>query len=196
MDNFVRDVDLIQRQKKYYLLDYIRSRAEGDRQGQFLNTGIYGTSNTKWDMKIRPLSISTWEREVFAVVSSNTSNKVQVGWLTTQEHGYNYRAINCSCSFSAGLGTSDCVIIGSSSITTNYPFYIFAQNDRGTQGCDTYMRLYYAKIWNGGKLVRDYIPAQRIKDGVVGMYDKVSQTLFVNGSSNAGFVAGNIIGKF
>lgn len=34
--------------------------------------------------------------------------------------------------------------------------------------------VYFARIWQGGELVRDYVPCERLKDGAVGFYDLVT----------------------
>lgn len=47
--------------------------------------------------------------------------------------------------------------------------------------------IYYCKIWQGGNLVRNYIPVK--KDGVGYLYDKVSKTLFANSGSGS-FIIG------
>ena len=39
-------------------------------------------------------------------------------------------------------------------------------------------KLYYCKIWNGGELVRDYVPYKQ--NDVIGLYDNVSNTFFAN----------------
>ena len=56
--------------------------------------------------------------------------------------------------------------------------------NRLTAGC----RLYSAKIWKNGVLVRDYVPAVRDSDSVVGLYDRVSNTFTTKsaGSLTAG----------
>lgn len=49
-------------------------------------------------------------------------------------------------------------------------------------------KFYYAKIWDNGTLVRDYIP---VRVGTTGyMYDKVSGQLFGNAGSGS-FTYGN-----
>lgn len=52
-------------------------------------------------------------------------------------------------------------------------------------------RIYYADIVKNGVYKRIFIPAKRLSDNAVGMYDTVSRTFFA--SSNANFTAGPII---
>lgn len=51
--------------------------------------------------------------------------------------------------------------------------------------------LYYCKIYKNNKLVRDFVPAQRDEDSVVGLYDKVSKMFFVN-NGTGNFVSGGV----
>lgn len=51
------------------------------------------------------------------------------------------------------------------------------------------MTLYGAKIWEGGALVRQYIPCYRKSDGIAGLYDRVTQEFYYSeGTEN--FVIG------
>ena len=45
--------------------------------------------------------------------------------------------------------------------------------------------LYLFKIWDNGKLIRDFIPARRLSDNKVGMYDKVEGKFYA--SANDGY---------
>ncbi|MBR6010493.1 MAG: hypothetical protein IKP35_03730, partial [Alphaproteobacteria bacterium] len=45
------------------------------------------------------------------------------------------------------------------------------------------IRIYSAKLYDNGQLVRDFIPVRRNIDGVLGMYDKVTETLYTNAGS-------------
>ncbi len=52
--------------------------------------------------------------------------------------------------------------------------------------------IYYLKITEGSSIVRDFVPAQRNSDGVLGMYDLASNTFFTNQGSGT-FVAGPVL---
>jgi len=55
---------------------------------------------------------------------------------------------------------------------------------------NTKAKMYFAKIWDeDNALARNFVPAQRISDSVVGMYDTVTGTFFTNAGSG-GFIAG------
>jgi hypothetical protein len=78
-----------------------------------------------------------------------------------------------------------------STFSTNVDFMLFtvklsegAVPATGTLG----MKFYSGKMFQGGTLVRDYIPVR--KDGVGYLYDKVSGTLFGNANSSGSFTYG------
>ena len=49
--------------------------------------------------------------------------------------------------------------------------------------------MYSVKISNNAEIVRNYVPAKRNSDNVIGMYDKVTNTFFTNQGSGT-FIAG------
>lgn len=46
-------------------------------------------------------------------------------------------------------------------------------------------KLYYFKIYNQNNLVRDFIPAKRINDSVIGLYDTVEKRFYLNEGSDS-----------
>ena len=68
--------------------------------------------------------------------------------------------------------------------------YIFATNDRGSAAWHGAVKLYSLQIYEMGVgLLRNFIPATRIFDSVVGMYETVTQTFFTNQGTGV-FIAG------
>lgn len=60
---------------------------------------------------------------------------------------------------------------------TNVPYYLFKDPDHSGA---INIRIYYAKIWDNRTLIRDFIPAVRNDDGVIGMYDQVNDVFYTN----------------
>lgn len=56
-------------------------------------------------------------------------------------------------------------------------------------------KMYNAKIYNNNELIRHFIPAKRLSDSVIGMYDTVSGTFFINQGTGE-FIAGNPVNDF
>lgn len=63
---------------------------------------------------------------------------------------------------------------------TPYNLSLFAQNCKPASGFDGCLKIYFTQIYDKDKLIKDFIPAKRISDNVVGMYDKISRKFFIN----------------
>lgn len=70
-------------------------------------------------------------------------------------------------------------------------YYLFAINHNVTvDGIrETIGRIYSCKIYDNGTLVRDFMPARRLADNVLGMWDKVNKVFYTNAGTGT-FVAG------
>ena len=56
-------------------------------------------------------------------------------------------------------------------------------------------KMYYAKLWENGNLVRNMLPAQRISDGFIGMYDTVNKKFYINNGTTGSFTCGPYVPK-
>lgn len=72
--------------------------------------------------------------------------------------------------------------------STNTSIGLFAGSGT-TNYCMFYGRMYYAKIYDDGVLVRDFIPVQRVSDQEYGMYDRITGTFY--GSVSSGKFTGS-----
>lgn len=75
------------------------------------------------------------------------------------------------------------------SFTTPGPMYLFAANDNGSVKYISDMVLYGCQIYDNGTLIRDFIPAKRNSDSIVGLYDIVNGIFYENAGTGT-FVAG------
>ena len=76
--------------------------------------------------------------------------------------------------------------------TTGYQLRLFALSRGENAISQAYTKIYYFQIYDNNTLIRDFIPARRNSDGVVGMYDTVEQRFYTNpGSTN--FIAGPVV---
>ena len=69
--------------------------------------------------------------------------------------------------------------------------YIFAYNFRGTVSSISKGKIWCAKIYDNGQLIRDYIPVQLTADGSVGLWDLVENRFYGNIGTGY-FTAGGI----
>lgn len=67
--------------------------------------------------------------------------------------------------------------------------YIFSNHNSGSGAAAIQnvggMRLYSFKMYDGGKMVRDFIPAKRLSDGKIGLLDKVYNVFYTNPGADA-----------
>ncbi len=79
----------------------------------------------------------------------------------------------------------------SRSITDNSPLYLFGNPTYAENNAAAEVKLYTFRIYKNYEMARNFIPVRRNSDNVVGLYDTVTQTFFINqGSDN--FIAGPI----
>lgn len=84
-------------------------------------------------------------------------------------------------------GTTNAFTSDARSGSTNY--YLFGDNSNGSFIYGSKVDLYKFKIWVDKKLVRNFIPARRKSDSVIGLYDLVNKTFYTNSGSGS-FEAG------
>ena len=72
---------------------------------------------------------------------------------------------------------------------SNYNFLLFGLTNYTGNIAYTPLRVWSAKLWDNSVLLLNLIPAKRLSDGAVGMYDLVSQSFFGN-SGTGEFIAG------
>ena len=86
----------------------------------------------------------------------------------------------------------DGAVIATASVqtfATNYPMFLFANNNAGSAAGFSTTKIYGCKIYNGDVLMREFIPCQRNSDNALGMYDTVHGTFYQNAGSGA-FIGG------
>lgn len=75
-------------------------------------------------------------------------------------------------------------------LTTTYTYHLFTNNNGGNKTSQaSSCKIYYCNIINNGSMFGEYIPVKRNSDGVIGMFDIVSQTFKTNAGTGA-FIAG------
>lgn len=72
----------------------------------------------------------------------------------------------------------------------HYSIYIFAMNAGGHAQEHSIIDVYHFRLWLGGVLLRNFVPAKRKSDGVCGLYDLVTETFFTDATSKGVFTVG------
>ena len=113
------------------------------------------------------------------VVPANSSQYATVAAGQTYTITANFQANAQSIVIDGGAYSSQTVFSRSKAMAgTDLPLYLFARNNNGTADLFATARLHSLKIWQGGMLVRDFIPG--IRDGEGCLYDAVSDTCFLS----------------
>ena len=178
--------------EEYTPLDYIESTGT-----QYINTNIMPKYNQKISIGVTGLT-----NQNLVYIGSRTSG--------TYETSTNQVYVNTFGANSSGVmffhPTRDIVLDGfaintkydltlnvnmDASTVYSYPYYLFALNNIGTAAlASNQLRIHYCKVSNPNGVEMHYLPVVRQSDGVVGMYDLVSNKLITNAGTGS-FVAGN-----
>ena len=191
---------------EYQEVEYIQSTGV-----QYLNSGIVPTVDT--NVKIKAAYVGIVQGSSYDSVIGSTSGTgatarfYPFGYTySTQNLRQTYGSVQCEQTFDTNIHEIDFnnvnktivvdnTIVGSTATgfepVSNQPeMYMFATNDRGSAAWHGAVKLYSLQIYeNGVGLLRNFIPAIRVFDSVVGMYETVTQTFFTNQGSGV-FIAG------
>lgn len=171
---------------------------------QYINTGINPLKNAyscAISFRLKEVYIANKETWIFG--QYGTSN----GWRCGGKTDINSRVVNDrnnGFSYSSSTGnestyytlTENTVAFSAlSTLETDYPMLLFAQQEGGTaRYLDTASySLYWCKIWYLGNLVRDFVPCYRKEDGEVGLYDTVNDEFYKNEGTGQ-FIKGSEVG--
>ena len=197
----------------YTQLEYIESTG-----AQYIDTGIPSNSNMQTEVSFSP---TDWGGAVFGNYSDNglaqNSNTLYIApqpldYLYTTDYGSELdgninrtkigdisldTVYNVTIDWKNRRGIFDNTVIPFVSQevwqgTTNQVLFARTSGAAGTVGYYGKLKLYYAKIWNNGTLVRDFVPVrQNSTTGKYGLYDKVNGVFYPNAaSSGADFTPG------
>lgn len=171
----------------YEFLEYLEGTGT-----QYINTGItpnQGTTSAEIDFQMtQTRSGEQWAFGQWAGYVAGVSNGN--GWRCGGANGT--LDTNRGFTYSSTVFTDRMIGTSTASpITATYPMTLFCQQEEGTPGylANGYVRIYSCKIWEAGELVRDFVPAMHKISGEIGMYDKVTRSLFKNAGTGT-FIAG------
>ena len=182
-------------------LEYIEPTA-----APYIKTGIYPSSETKVEIKVRRNVFS--DQALFGSRRSSSSSDRFVCFMSTAT-GPHCQFYNKSYSLTYNDMTGVDVVVTLSkdgfyydnvlltevpqtAFTSNYELYLFGMNQADELNrpiSDIYF--YYCKIWQNDVLVRDFVPVY-LGGVFVCLYDKVNQKYYFNAGDDD-FLAGPII---
>ncbi len=186
----------------YTALKYLESDG-----GQYIDTGIVPTNSTGISIKFNRYSSS--DQVVVGVVTSAENGNIYVnpanhilmpfgeGWnaavfeetVNNTDYDVQLNFMNDRKRYINGVAKLD---ITHTLAEYPYTIYMFAASASGPAWYFFNGRIYYLKITDGRDIVRNFIPARRDIDGVLGMYDTMTNTFLTN-SGTGNFIAGPMI---
>jgi hypothetical protein len=164
----------------YTKLNYIEATGT-----QYVNTGVIG--HARWEFDIQFTNTTTrqlmgygpngdeyWGCQIngkYGLFDSSTIGRA--GNRDTVVHDYQSGAATLWVENQThGIG-------GTTSIPNQYVIFALPPNSQ----FNCYAKLYRCKCVQGGSLIRDFIPAMRNSDGVIGLIDVVNNVFYTNAGS-------------
>ncbi|MBR3209196.1 MAG: hypothetical protein IKN65_00125 [Clostridia bacterium] len=182
----------------YQEVGYITSNG-----GDYLDTGFVPNNNTKVEVKIKA---SQDINNIWVFGARQSAENLMYGVLLCYYNGYSplkeirsdYGNGNESAGGIVYYNTNknltqnivtivkdknkfyvDGVLVGTNTaqtFTCPVNLYLFKINSANGGNHNSYINMYYAKIWDNETLIRYYIPCYRKSDNAIGMYDLVNKT--------------------
>lgn len=147
---------------------------------QYIDTGFVPNQNTRIDICFETDSVNnTCLAGCYGGIEIHATSVVRNSeTCSLVSHGVGQAVISLNKNVLTQNGSS-VKKFSSSSFAGNDSIYICALNSGNTASSFAKMKLYSCKIYDDGRLVRDFVPARDI-DGVLCLFDNISETYFYN----------------
>jgi len=181
---------------QYEQLTYLES-TNSQNNHQYINIDVRMKSTISVDMTLLPTQQNKDERFLGAYDNGIYIGQLSSKWRYGPSCSYNDLAIdyNNPTRIIAKTNTwtfNDTTLTKSALGNNNQSILLFAASYRndtpyGYGAC----KLYECKIYDSDTLIRDFIPARRKSDNVLGLYDNIEHRFFTN-DGNGTFLAGEV----
>lgn len=192
--------------KEYTQVEYIESSGS-----QYINTGFVPNSNTRVVMDVMLVKQTVASKAIFGARSASSGTDSGSFTFLSIETGAKTRSDYFGSSVAGNfpiLGKrvvidrdkNVCNVDGNvitnktSANKCSVNMYLFAVNTANSAVLQSNLKLYSCQIYDNGTLKLDFVPAKRVSDNVIGMYDMVSKTFFTNAGTGV-FTAGEEVKK-
>ena len=179
----------------YTEVEYIQSSGT-----QYVDTGLKPNQDFGVTIDFQMMTVSGWQCIFGAANSAQNADEYGV-WHNGTNFGFYYASTNVTVSAAATARhlfvcskntiTVDGAAADSPAYTsfqTNYPLLLGAINYAGSKMYGSQIKIYSAKIYQNGSLVRNFIPCKNAS-GVIGLWDDVNSAFHQNAGSGV-FTAG------
>lgn len=192
----------------YTALEYIESTGT-----QWIDTEIIGNQDTKVDITFRATG-RTSDFMIFGDRVSASSNAIGI-WARSGSLGSAFRigfgssggytgANATTQKYHVNLSKRGAYLNGSfvwnpnvqNNFSTPSSLKLFALvHQNGGNQAQSALQVFNFALYSGATLIRNFIPARRNSDGVLGMYDTVTNSFFTN-SGTGEFIAGPVVNLY
>ena len=189
----------------FIMLEYLQSQATGQNDGPYIDTGMKVSSDAQILATFQFMDVSNHTHCVICGARGPASSYTNrfVMQYNSQGWRFDYYNANYSAKDSQYLNKLTVAISGrkaqfssgvslqanSATFEGQYNLYLFASNTGGSVGECTNLRIYSIKVIDGG-VTKEFVPAKRASDGVLGMYDTVAKVFYTNAGTKLDFIAG------
>lgn len=191
----------------YTLVDYIESPSNG---GASINTGVNPTNLTSVDITTEVLGNNVRQSffgvralqtgaPAFSLCEGHQANHDLTGYFFAEKEGdydniIEMGALDRNKKYTLHLGADGAIITDGTEKTRfavpddefalNYPLYLFDYNsgDNGRYWSEMYGRIYSARIYENGVLIRDFVPVYSEASGY-GLYDLANDQFYGSAGS-------------
>lgn len=173
----------------YRELLYIKSTGT-----QYIDTGVKPNQNTVLKMDVaflgtagnniagvRNTASDTTNR--FGIITFGSASKIGAFFQSSSIQAISFDNSRHEYELSKSGLYVDGTLYGSSnsgSFTCTYPIVLFGWNNGSGGVSATANSVYSCKIYDGSTLIRDFVPAKRTSDSVVGLYDLQNDVFYTN----------------
>ncbi len=172
----------------YTQVEYIQSASA------YIDTGFKPNQNTKVVMDVQLVSETASHQAFFGAMTSSTEKAFGAMWhdITTTNHHLYFGAGSTSLDYfdayarhlitvNKNVMTVDSLSVSRTYVTfqTDYNMYLLCMNNAGTASYPARAKLYSCKIYDNGKLIRDFVPCIN-SSAVAGLYDVANNVFYTN----------------
>ena len=191
------------RTESYKVLEYLESTGTQYCEVDFLPTGSSDNLKIECDVQYTDTSLSA--QAIVGRYFTSPTQKYEFG-ITDTRYFYNIGGGNGSALISPDTNRHTLIVDGIKFYVDNQAFstnnvttfsdttikpYIFARNNNGGGATwNAKAKLYSAKFYWNDVLSLDLVPAKRISDNVLGLFDKVTKKFYTNKGTGT-FTAGS-----
>lgn len=197
--NLAQRAKIIDGSQKYKFYNYLKSDGTA-----YINTGLIPNYDTQAKINCYIISSSTTGFVFGSRTSSSSSDKYCAIFTSTSTYYAPFASTNGSLAgnyvgvqFEFDLSKNGFFINGvqkisysDTSLTSSLNIFLFRLNQAGNPYGTIVSKIYSCRIYDNGTLVRDFVPAKRRSDGVVGMLDKVHNVFYTNAAGSGSFTIG------